>query len=644
MSYKMLSSCNIGAVTIPNRFVVPAMVTNFCNEDGTASEEYIAYHEAKARGGWGLIITEDYAVSPAGKGYKCVAGLWEDNQIKGHAKLTERIHKYDAKIFAQVYHCGRQTTSASNGFRKIVAPSSLRCPKTGALPAALSLMEIKEIVKQFGDTAKRVSACGFDGIEIHAGHGYLISEFLSSYSNKRTDLYGGSLINRTRFLREIIEEIHSRVHMQIPVTVRISAHEFMPGGIDIADCAAICMMLEEYGIKGLHISVGTYGDNANVPSMFTSHGWITNYAEEIKKLVSIPIITVGRINDPFIAESIVRSGKADFVAMGRASIADPELPNKFKAYRSESIRYCIACMQGCTGLLHKDKAIRCLVNPLIGTMTTSVGVSPSVERHNKKNVVVIGGGPAGIAAAIAAAKNGHRVTLIEKQGDLGGRFTVAAFPLAKGEFANYITWARGELNRLNVNIILNCDVKDDTILQELECDYCILACGAVPIILDMDNIDSSNVVLAEDVYKGRCVGDEIVIVGGGLVGVELALFLGFYNKKVTVLEMASSIAQEATSAINQKVKEHIDEYKIRIMCNTKLCSIGENFVDVVNLETGLQERLSCNNVCLAVGYKAKQDLYEKIKGKYNVALIGDAQIPSNALDAIKAGYQAGAIA
>lgn len=641
MSYKMLESQNIGSVVIPNRFVVPAMVTNFCNEDGTATDKYIKYHESKAKGGWGLIITEDYAVSPSGKGYKRVAGLWDDNQIASHTKLTETVHKYNSKIFAQIYHCGRQTTPQSNGYHKILAPSSLQCPKTGAMPSTLSLDEIKDVIMQFGRTAKRVHQCGFDGIEIHAGHGYLISQFMSSYSNKRTDIYGGLLINRTRILREIVEEIHIQTNDKVPVSVRISAHEFMPGGIDIADCSAICMMLEEQGVNCLHISVGTYGDNSNVPSMFTSHGWITNYAEEIKRIVSIPVITVGRINDPLIAESIVRAGKADFVAMGRASIADPNLPKKFQEGKLENIRGCIACMQGCTGLLHQDKEIRCLVNPLIGLPVNDKKVFAECDTPMSKSVVVVGGGPAGIVAAITAAKQGHNVTLIDKNSDLGGRFTKAAYPLAKGEFASYIAWGKQELAKLHVNILLNKEVQDDSILVKLICDCCIVASGAKPIIPPINNINASNVILAEDVYNGQPVGNNVIIIGGGLVGVELALFLGFYHKNVTIIEMQQDLAKEATDAINQKVKQHIGLYKINIRCNSKVYTIESDYVIVEDLQSHQYSKIQCDTVCLAVGYTADRNLYDQLSLKYKAVLIGDADLPSNALEAIRAGYIAG---
>lgn len=637
MLKNLFSEGKIGDLVIANRLVVPAMVTNYCNEDGTASEEYIAYHEAKAKGGWGLIITEDYVVDPAGKGFSCVAGLWGDHQIESHSELTKRIHKYDSKIFAQIYHCGRQTTSKSNGNRKIVAPSALACPKTGSMPFELTVEEIKTIVRQFGDTAERAVKCGFDGIEIHGGHGYLIQQFLSSYSNRRVDMYGGPLTNRTRFLQEIIKEVRSRVGRSFPVIVRLSAKEFMPGGLGIGDTRAIAMMLESWGVDGLHISVGTYGDNSNVPSMHTAHAWIVDFAEEIKKVVSIPVITVGRINDPFIADGVIASGKADFVAMGRASIADPDFPNKAKNGEYQNIRYCIACMQGCTGQLHSDKPIGCLVNPLIGRQS----ILDAEKVSTPKNVFVIGGGPAGIEAAIGAAVRGHKVTLVEKRDRLGGLFEYAGLPLAKGEFESYPSWAAGELERLNVEVKYNFEVNDKTI-TDLNPDAVILAVGGVPFVPPIPGIDNNKVVSATDVLAGReKVGQNVVVAGGGLVGVETASFLGYYGKNVTLVEMLPEITYDMTSAIKYHTQKHLVDYGVNIQCGTKIISIDDEGVYMEDCSNE-KIKIKCDNVCLALGYRSNTELFEKLKGKIeNVFLIGDAKKPHNALDATSEGYLAG---
>ncbi len=278
MFQKLFTPQKIGKLTIPNRLVVPAMVTNFCDSDGNATERYIAYHEAKARGGFGLVITEDYAISPEGRGFPYVAGLWNDSQIASHAKLPERVHAAGGLVFAQIYHCGRQTNEASNGGLPVIAPSPIRDPRKHSDPKEMTTEDIRRVVRQFGETAARAKMAGFDGIELHGGHGYLLSQFMSSYSNKRVDEYGGGFLGRMRIVREVIEEVRSQVGGDYPIIFRISTKEYMPGGRDREDTRAAAVYLERWGVDALHVSVGTYGDNTNIVPIYVSHGWIVDYA------------------------------------------------------------------------------------------------------------------------------------------------------------------------------------------------------------------------------------------------------------------------------------------------------------------------------------------------------------------------------
>ena len=276
-------------------------------------------------------------------GYNQIAGLWKDDQISSHKKLTERVHQYDSKIFCQIYHAGRQSGAFVNGGVQPVAPSGIACPWLQSIPRELSYEEIKEIIGQFGDTAFRAKLAGFDGIEIHAGHGYLIAEFLSTYVNKRTDEYGGCFDNRVRFLKEIYEDIRKKTGPDFPVMVRFSADECEPGGRDISESRVLASMMAEWGVDALHVSSGVYGDHNKgiVSPMYVGHAWTVDFAHEIKQLVDIPVVTVNRINDPRMADSILTMDKADFIAMGRGSLADPWLPDKAKNGELTSIRYCI---------------------------------------------------------------------------------------------------------------------------------------------------------------------------------------------------------------------------------------------------------------------------------------------------------------
>ncbi len=345
----MFAPLRIRDLTIRNRFMVSPMVMNYCTADGMVTDTYLAYHEARAKGGWGLIVTEDYAIDPAGKGFKYLAGLWDDSQIAGQAELTKRVHAHGAAIIAQIYHSGRQSKRAIIN-ADTVAPTAITCPSTLEMPRELTLQEVERIVEQFGDAALRAKKAGFDGVEIHGGHGYLVSEFMSSYSNKRFDKYGGSLWNRARFPLEIVHNVREKCGDDFVIQFRISGDELVTGGRTIEDTKAIVRLLEQAGVDSFDLTVGTDGSHyTQVPAPAIGHGWIADFAAEVKKVVDVPVFTVGRINDPLIAEAIVASGKADGVAMGRGSLADPELPNKAREGRFEDIIYCTGCMQGCVG-------------------------------------------------------------------------------------------------------------------------------------------------------------------------------------------------------------------------------------------------------------------------------------------------------
>ena len=636
MLKKLFTPMKIGKIEIPNRLVVSPMVTDYCNQDGTATERYIAYHEAKAKGGWGLIITEDYAVDPSGKGFSCVAGLWNDSQIASHAELTRRVHQYKSKIFAQIYHCGRQTASAITGCQPL-APSPVPCPTMQELPKELPVDEIEKIVGQFGDTALRAKKAGFDGIEIHGAHGYLISEFMSPYSNKRTDEYGGHLLNRMRFPLKIVADIRAKCGKDFGVGFRISCDEFVPGGRTIEDTKAMAVFLEDAGIDVLHVSAGVYASaDKIVPASSTPHGWLAGYAEEVKKAVRVPVITVGRINDPFVAESILASGKADFVAMGRASLADPEFPEKAKAALFDEIRPCIACNEGCIGILFTDQPIKCVLNPTLGREAEWV-IRPAKKA---KKVVVIGGGPAGMEAAATAAKAGHKVSLLEREGRLGGLFYLASVPPNKGEIGNFVEYQIKQLEKFKVKVTLNANVTSELIDSEKP-DVVINATGGIPATPDIPGIAKPNVVNAYDVLAGKVfVGAKAVVIGGGMVGAETANHLANHGKSVTLVEMLPDIATEIQNINRSALLQDLEKGKVRILVET---TVKEVLTDGVLVIKGCDtESIGADTVVVASGSRSDGSLEDMLADKaYKLVSIGDAVKVGKVVDAIEAGYLAG---
>lgn len=635
MFANLFNPITVKGVTFKNRLAVPAMVANYCTKDGEATERFIKYHETKAKGGWGLIITEDYAMDPMGKGFSNIPGLWCDKQIQSHTELPKRIHKYGAKIFAQIYHCGRQTNHNVIGDRPF-APTAIPCPFSPDMPIEMSLEKIEETIEQFGDCALRAKKCGFDGVEIHGAHGYLIAQFMSSYSNKRSDEYGGNLINRLRFPINIIKNMRKKCGADFLICFRISADECVEGGRRIEDTKAMVPYLEEAGIDIIHVSAGCYRSfDCVIPSYYTDHAWIAKLAREVKPLTNLPVITIGRYNDPSIADTVIRNGDADFVAMGRQSLCDPEFPNKAKEGRLEDIIHCLACHQGCVTNLFADLPIKCIFNPLLGQeYCTEIK-----ETQEPKKVAIIGAGPSGMEAAIVAAKRGHKVTIYEKNNVAGGQFHLAAVPPCKGEIAAFTGWQLTQLKKLGVEIKYNTEVTVD-FMKENTADVIIVATGANPIVPKIKGIESKSVVTANDVLSGKVnVGKKIVVIGGGEVGCETADHLATQLCNVTLVEMLDDVARELFIVPKWGLLESLEKNKVRVLKNTTVSEITD---DSVHVTGSVDEDIPVTDVVLAIGSTSNNKLAnDLIAAGLNVKVIGDADKVAQGGEAIAAGFKVG---
>lgn len=634
---KVFEPMKINGLELKNRIVVSAMVTNYCTPDGNATEKFIAYHEHKAKGGWGLIITEDYAVTPTAGGFVNLPGLWEDGQIESHRKLTERVHAAGGKIAAQIYHAGRETSSAVTGVQP-VAPSAVREPSMPETPRELTIPEIHTLVEQFGDCAKRAKAAGFDAVKVHGAHGYLVGAFASPFSNKRSDEYGGTIRNRARFGMEIIRNIKEKCGEDYPVLYRISSVEYVPGGLDIEESKVIARLMEEAGADCIHCSQGVYASTHTIipPSVFPRAGYV-EHAAEMKKAVQIPVIAVGRINDVEIAESVLQSKKADLVTMARASLADPELPNKVLKGRGDEVIRCIGCLQGCIGENGKGNGIRCLINPLTG-MEDEYDLTPA---EKAKQVLVIGGGIAGCEAAISAALKGHKVTLIEKNDRLGGQWIPASVPIGKSEFTSFLCWQKSMLEKMHVQILLNTTA-DAELIKLYEPDTVIIATGSRPFIPPIQGADQDFVVTAHDVLLGKTEpGNRVVVIGGGLVGAETADMLGQQCEQVTIIEMLSQIMKDGEAAPTKYMKERFSQNGVQIHTSTKLLEIGDHTVTAEkDGERFVLENI--DTVIIAVGVKTDRTLLDSMEHvSCKVLKVGDANGVKNGYLGIREGYEAG---
>ena len=560
-----------------------------------------------------------------------------DGQIESHRKLTERVHAAGGKIAAQIYHAGRETSSAVTGVQP-VAPSAVREPSMPETPRELTIPEIHTLVEQFGDCAKRAKAAGFDAVEVHGAHGYLAGAFASPFSNKRSDEYGGTIRNRARFGMEIIRNIKEKCGKDYPVLYRISSVEYVPGGLDIEESKVIARLMEEAGADCIHCSQGVYASTHTIipPSVFLRAGYV-EHAAEMKKAVQIPVIAVGRINDVEIAESVLQSKKADLVTMARASLADPELPNKVLKGRGDEVIRCIGCLQGCIGENGKGNGIRCLVNPLTG-MEDEYDLTLA---EKAKQVLVIGGGIAGCEAAISAALKGHKVTLIEKNDRLGGQWIPASVPIGKSEFTSFLCWQKSMLEKMHVQILLNTTV-DAELIKLYEPDTVIIATGSRPFIPPIQGADQDFVVAAHDVLLGKTEpGNRVVVIGGGLVGAETADMLGQQCEQVTIIEMLPQIMKDGEAAPTKYMKERFFQNGVQIHTSTKLLEIGDHTVTAEkDGERFVLENI--DTVIIAVGVKTDRTLLDSMEHvSCKVLKVGDANGVKNGYLGIREGYEAG---
>jgi 2,4-dienoyl-CoA reductase-like NADH-dependent reductase (Old Yellow Enzyme family)/NADPH-dependent 2,4-dienoyl-CoA reductase/sulfur reductase-like enzyme len=635
----LFSPITINNRQLRNRCIVPAMVMNLCEEDGGCTERFAAYHEAKAKGGFAMIITEDFAITNvAGKGHKYIGGLWKDEHIPGFKEYTDRLHKWGALSIVQLHHPGRQigVIDADTPW----APSAIPCPfSPDMMPHEMTQAEIKLVVKQFGQAAARAKAAGFDGCELHGAHGYLIEEFMSPYSNKRTDEYGGDLCNRMRFALEIIHEVREQTGSDFIIGYKLSSDEWVSGGLTIEDTKAYVPFLEEAGVDYFGVSVGVYrsGDQI-IPSMYTEHGWIANNAKEVKSVASVPVYAIGRINDTRVANAIIKSGKADMVAMGRQSIADPETPNKAKAGCFTDIRTCVGCLHGCDANVNLEKSGTCELNPIIGH--ESEAEYQTVMTESPKKVLVIGAGPAGLEAAIGAAKCGHSVTVYDKDRWAGGKYRLASVPPCKGELGAFIVWQMHELKKLNVPVILNTEVTKK-LVDSVKPDVVIAATGTNPVVPKMiPGYDKDIVVLGTDVLSGKAnTGHNVVVIGGGHAGAETANHIASYMKNVTIVELQEDIAMDEVDTPRNALLADLKKNKVRVCASTSVQEIKDHSVVVSGK---YNEEIECDTVVISIGHKPNTVLADELKAAgYDVRVIGDAVSVGLVGPAVRAGYLEG---
>ncbi|WAM36034.1 FAD-dependent oxidoreductase [Caldicellulosiruptor acetigenus] len=638
----------IGTMEIKNRIVFTAMGNALANPDGTVSQKDIHFYSARAKGGVGLIITECTVVDERGKGNTRQICVYDDKFIPGLKALADEIHKYDAKIVAQIYHPGRQGISAINGNLPMPAPSKIECKVVRQPVEEMTIEQIEDMIDKFINAAVRVKKAGIDGVEIHAAHGYLVNQFLSPYTNKRTDKYGGSLENRMRFLEEIILGIREKCGKDYPLLVRLSVDEFLglvglpEEGLHLEESIKIAQRLEALGVDALDISCGIY-ETMNVawePISF-EQGWKIYLAETIKKAVNIPVIAVSVIRDPEYADQLIKEGKIDFAGSARQHFADPEWANKAKEGRVNEIRKCISCLYCMETLMKADLTgipCQCAINIQAGREDE---LSSFKEDGEGKIVAIIGAGPAGLEAARVLALRRYKPIVFEKSDKIGGMLQLGCKPPKKEKIKWLIDYLKSQVERLGIEIRYNCAPTIET-LKSLNPYAIFIAHGSKPLIPQtIAGIESKNVLTIEDILSGKMIlkNKKVAVVGSGLTGLETAHYLAENNNDVSIFEMADEIGPGAYFQNLIDVLNHLKAFNVKLYPKRKLVKIDENIAIFENTETKAQEEYEFDYIVLSLGRVSNKEYVEEIKSNFDkVFVLGDAKEIGTIRNAMESGF------
>jgi len=645
----VFSPFKFGNVEVKNRIEIAPAIPCLATPDGFVTRELIEYYKSLARGGAAIVTIGDTAIDfEYAKDHEHQLNLGDDRVIAGLSTLVEAIHRYGAKASIQLNHGGRFSATRLIGGKNPIAPSPLPSEtemmwaeiqgrKLDFVVTEMTQEHIDTVVDHYAEACHRCMLAGFEMVMLHGAHGHMLGQFTSPYTNKRTDRYGGSLQNRARFAIEVLNAVRRKVGDKLAIEYRISADEVVPEGMHEEETIEFVKMIQDQ-IDLLHVSMGLLPNPVTIPRMiqptYFPHGLNVPYAERFKKALKVPITAVGSI-DMEMADRIIVEGKCDIVAMVRPIIADTEYVNKYRHGEFEDIRPCIRC-NVCIQRVAEFYPIRCAVNPVIGREVEYSYIRPA---DKKKKVVIVGGGPAGMEAAVVASSRGHRVTLYEKDNELGGALTLAAVHPFKADMKRYLDWLiKKTQESAAVEIKLSTEATADTVKTEKP-DVLIVAVGAEPIIPDIPGVKKSNVVWVGDVARGKAVaGETVVVAGAGLTGCETALHLAQQGKKVAVIDMLGQleIAQDMPFLNKLGLMGLLHQHGVQFKTEVKLEEITKGGVMVIDKQWNRFE-IPADTVVLSMGFKARAALvkaFQELAPDIDVYVIGDCAEPRNLMHAI----------
>ncbi len=637
---KLFSQFRLGGTFLKNRIIMPAMDTSLCDLDGNPTQALCDYYERRARGGVGMIITEFTSVaSPEGLGGAIQLRINNPQAIPMFQQITDTVHSYGTKMLIQLHHAGNRSVVRPGV--KTVGPIDI--PEKNIY--GMTVDEIHELTDKFVQAAKNAQQANFDGVEVHAGHGYLIGQFLSPKTNTRTDEYGGNTEKRSRFLIEIIRAIREACGPKFIISVRLAVKDWDPnGGLELDEGVRIAQMIDSEPIDLINITTGIkYKWIGASETGERPDGNRLDLARAVKPHVKTPVAIVGKLRTGEMLESVLDEGIADLVCVGRQMICDPDFPNKLRFGKEDQIRTCLNCLEGCYASIGKKRGVRCALNPTVG-FESRYDDQNLPQVREPKNVVVIGGGITGMQAAITAASRGHKVTLVEKSSRLGGQMHLAAVPPAKEMVGKSIGFFTGEVERKGVKVLLNTEATAESI-KGLNPDKVILASGSVPFVPPIPGIDAAEEcwdILASD---NKPENKKIVIIGGGNVGCETALTLLKGGNQITILEMLPTLSNGQEASHRMRDLEELDKGGVDAHTNAAVQEVKPNGVSYKDAD-GSMKFVEADMIITATGQRpAGGDLEEALLDLgIEVEKAGDAiamgNLRINALSGFMAGYHA----